>query len=636
MNTKQVEADNEKHASDVNDELLQYKYFFNNTTDFATIATVDGCFEIINPQFENLLGYSKKELLENKISSFVHPDDIAATTNEIEKLKDGAASVNFLNRYRQKSGNYLWLEWTMTPNHVKGKVYGIARNITERKKSESLLLENEKALEEAQHLAHIGSWSWDIKKNEIKWSKELYAITGLNPELPLPNFTNLSSVYTKASWKLLAQAVEKTVKDGTPYELELEMIRPDGHIRRTFTKGRAVKDETGHIVLLYGTCQDITERKLAEEILQERETRFRILYESSFDAIMTLEPPSWKFSSGNSSALKMFLAKDEKEFTSKEPWQLSPERQPDGQYSADKAKHQIDQAMQEGSSFFEWVHKRLNGEDFPATVLLTRVEISGKKFLQATVRDITDSKKAETDLIKKSHDLENANKELEQFAYLASHDLQEPLLTISNFVGLLENKYSGKLDIDADRYLNFINAASTKIRNLIKDLLDYSRIGKDATFTTVDCNEVLKEVLSEMQKTIKENNAKIKFSILPVLTGDKIRLKQLFRNLISNAIKFRKKNVFPEIEITIEQKDNEYLFAIKDNGIGIEEQYFIKLFNIFQRLNNATEYHGTGIGLASSKKIVEQHNGKIWVESKIDEGSTFYFTISKKLEKLNP
>lgn len=234
---------------------------------------------------------------------------------------------------------------------------------------------------------------------------------------------------------------------------------------------------------------------------------------------------------------------------------------------------------------------------------------------------------------KRVADLIMTNKELEQFAYLASHDLQEPLLTISNYVELIAGKYSGKLDKEADQYLNFISTANNKIRNLIKDLLDFSSIGKENTFTSVDCNEILKEVIDEMGTSIKESNAKIKVSILPILTGDKIKLKQLFQNLIGNAIKFQKNNVSPEIKISVLEKDKEYIFAIKDNGIGIEEEYFDKLFKVFHRLHNVTEYPGTGIGLAISKKIVAQHYGKIWVESKIDEGSTFYFSIAKKLEK---
>ena len=237
-------------------------------------------------------------------------------------------------------------------------------------------------------------------------------------------------------------------------------------------------------------------------------------------------------------------------------------------------------------------------------------------------------KESNTDLEKR---VQERTKELEQFVYVASHDLQEPLRTISNFVGLIEEEYAGKLDKGMDQYLRFIVTAARKMRNLIKDLLDFSRIGREITFAAVDCNEILNEVTAELGISIKESNTKITSSILPVLNGNEIELKQLFQNLISNAIKFLKKNVTPEIEITVEEKATEYLFAVRDNGIGIDEQYKDRIFIIFQRLHTVAEYPGTGIGLATCKKIVARHNGKIWIESKLGEGSTFYFTISNKL-----
>lgn len=236
-------------------------------------------------------------------------------------------------------------------------------------------------------------------------------------------------------------------------------------------------------------------------------------------------------------------------------------------------------------------------------------------------------------LHKKSGELVDSNKELEQFAYVASHDLQEPLRTISNFVELLEEKYAGRIDEDADQYLKFIMTATAKMQNLIRDLLELSRIGRNITFSPIDCNKVLESVTTEMQLSIKESNAKIASETLPVVMGNEIELKQLFQNILSNAIKFRKKESGLKIEITVEDKNTEYLFAVKDNGIGIEEQYKEKIFVIFQRLNSATEYPGTGIGLATCRKIVALLNGKIWVESKLGEGSTFYFTIPKKMKE---
>jgi len=225
--------------------------------------------------------------------------------------------------------------------------------------------------------------------------------------------------------------------------------------------------------------------------------------------------------------------------------------------------------------------------------------------------------------------LMSSNKEMEEFAFIASHDMQEPLRTISNYVGLLQNQYKGKLDKDADRYLNSISGATFRMQSLIRDLLEYSKIGNDKNKIAIDCNVLLNDVLNDMNESIKENKAEIQSEQLPVINGYISGINSLFKNLISNAVKFRKKDVHPIINISAETKDNEWFFTIKDNGIGIDKKYFYKIFVIFQRLHTRSEYAGTGIGLAHVKKIIELHEGKIWFKSELGKQTTFYFTIPK-------
>jgi ligand-binding sensor domain-containing protein/signal transduction histidine kinase len=227
--------------------------------------------------------------------------------------------------------------------------------------------------------------------------------------------------------------------------------------------------------------------------------------------------------------------------------------------------------------------------------------------------------------------LERKNKELEQFAYVASHDLQEPLRTTSSFVQLLREKYYGKLDEKADKYLNYILDSSDRMKLLIKSLLDYSRIGNKRELEQVDCNKTLQEVLADLGVAISDARANIQHESLPVVNGYPTELKQLFQNLIINAVKFRKKDVRPLIKISAEKIKDNWEFAFEDNGIGIDEKYSEKIFNIFQRLHTRAEYEGSGIGLANCKKIVELHNGKIWVESTVGEGSIFNFTLPVSL-----
>ncbi|MEO8765660.1 MAG: PAS domain S-box protein [Ginsengibacter sp.] len=249
-------------------------------------------------------------------------------------------------------------------------------------------------------------------------------------------------------------------------------------------------------------------------------------------------------------------------------------------------------------------------------------------------QDITERKNAEDtlriseiNLELKNTQLEQKNIELEQFAYIASHDLQEPLRTTSSFVKLLQKRYHGSFDPKADKYFAYILEASERMKVLIKNLLDYSKIGNKKELEQVDCNNTLQNVLADVGIAISETGAQIKFEKLPVIKGYATELKQLFQNLVVNAIKFRKKDVPPVLDISAEKNNGYWQFAFKDNGIGIEEKYYEKIFVIFQRLHTRTEYDGSGIGLSHCKKIVELHKGKIWVESKLGEGSTFQFTI---------
>jgi signal transduction histidine kinase/ligand-binding sensor domain-containing protein len=229
-------------------------------------------------------------------------------------------------------------------------------------------------------------------------------------------------------------------------------------------------------------------------------------------------------------------------------------------------------------------------------------------------------------------ELERKNKELEQFAFVASHDLQEPLRTTASFVELLQKQYQGKLDDKADKYLVYISKSTERMKALIKDLLDYSRIGRKQQIELVDCNVVLQEMLADLAVAIEEKKAVIKSEHLPVIQGYPMEMKQLFQNLVINAIKFSKPGVAPEVNISVQRIKGFWQFAVQDNGIGMEEKHSDKIFIIFQRLHTRNQYEGSGIGLAHCKKIVELHGGKIWIKSKPGEGSTFYFTIKEKMK----
>jgi PAS domain S-box-containing protein len=243
--------------------------------------------------------------------------------------------------------------------------------------------------------------------------------------------------------------------------------------------------------------------------------------------------------------------------------------------------------------------------------------------------DITERRKAEENTERLLVELERSNKELEQFAYVASHDLQEPLRMIASFVQLLDQKYKGKLDEKADKYIYFAVDGALRMQKLIDALLAYSRVTTwGASFGPVDTNRAFSQAVADLLPAIAESHAVVTKDLLPTVTGDEAQLAELFQNLIGNAIKFRKSGTAPVVHVSAKKEGKEWLFSVRDNGIGMEPEYFDRIFQIFQRLHTREEYPGTGIGLALCKRIVERHGGRVWVESAPGEGTKFFFTLA--------
>jgi light-regulated signal transduction histidine kinase (bacteriophytochrome) len=235
------------------------------------------------------------------------------------------------------------------------------------------------------------------------------------------------------------------------------------------------------------------------------------------------------------------------------------------------------------------------------------------------------------DLEHKAKELALSNTELEQFAYVASHDMQEPLRTITSFLTQLENKYSDVIDDKGKQYIHLAVEGAQRMRQIIFDLLEFSRVGRtEDKLEEVNVQQVMTEIIGLYGAQIKEQKAKVEFSNLPRLKTYKTPLRQVFRNLVANGLKYQKQGVIPLINISCEEKETQWLFSVKDNGIGISPDNFDNIFIIFKRLHNREEYAGNGIGLAVTKKIVESIGGEIWVKSSVGEGSTFYFTVLKK------
>ncbi len=276
---------------------------------------------------------------------------------------------------------------------------------------------------------------------------------------------------------------------------------------------------------------------------------------------------------------------------------------------------------------YRWVAKDGSEYDSEASAALLRDSSGNPVGLIFVVRDITERKLAEEELEKAMADLERSNRELEQFAYVASHDLQEPLRMISSYTQLLKQRYKGSLGDDADEFIAYAVDGARRMQEMIDDLLEYSRVGtRGKAFAQTSCKRVLDQALSNLKVSIEETGAVITHDPLPSVIADDSQLIQLFQNLVGNAIKFRGDKP-PQVHVGVERKDSEWVFSVRDNGIGIDPEYHDRIFGIFQRLHGKGEYDGAGIGLAVCKKIVERHGGRIWVESELGKGATFYFTI---------
>ena len=270
---------------------------------------------------------------------------------------------------------------------------------------------------------------------------------------------------------------------------------------------------------------------------------------------------------------------------------------------------------------------RKDGTEIQVEIGLNPINTMEGPIVLVSVIDITERKNQEAIIKKQLIELAIKNKDLEEFTYIASHDLQEPLRTITNYIQILKMDLPD-LDPIADEYLNAIDLSSRRMKALVRGLLDFSRIGTGRVLVSADCRKIVNDVLSDLAGLISSTGAVIYIGELPTLNVYEAELRQLFQNLISNAIKFKKPDLRPEISISCVKLDGHWLYSVRDNGIGIEPRYFDKIFHIFQRLHAQDSYEGYGIGLAYCKKIAELHAGKIWLESTPGEGCTFYFTIS--------
>lgn len=414
----------------------------------------------------------------------------------------------------------------------------------------------------------------------------------------------------------------KVFSDGFVRDYPLSICHTSGKVTDVLYNATVYRNEKGEIQGVFAAARDITERKVAEEKLRAASLYSRSLLEASLDPLVTISVEGKVTDVNKATEDVTGYTREQLVGTDFSDYFTEPE----------KARAGYKQVFTGGFvKDYPLVIRHKTGKMtnvlYNASVYRdVRGEVQG---VFAAARDITERMAMENEIRRTVEKLRQSNAELEQFAYVASHDLQEPLRMVASYVQLLERRYRGKLDRDADEFIAYAVDGANRMRGLIDDLLTYSRVDRlGKPFEPSELESILIIVLRNLQESIAETDAVVTHDKLPVVVADDAQLVQLFQNLIGNAIKFHGKEP-PRVHISVQNQETEFLFSVRDNGIGIAPEYFDRLFKIFQRLHTKEEYPGTGIGLAVCKKIVERHGGHIWLESQVGKGSTIYFTLNK-------
>jgi PAS domain S-box-containing protein len=590
---------------------------------------LDGRFLKVNRSLCRILGYTAEELTGRTVKEVSHPDDRGVTDAERSRMRVGEIeSVHFEKRYLRKDGATVWVDLTVAL--VRGAdgepLYEIAvfDDITERKQADAALRAQTDRLRIGQAAAQMIIMDWDIAQDSITWSDSPEWLRG-----PLP---------VSGRYPLFKEQVHPEDRDGflatrargleslQGQTQEFRVVRTDGEVLWILSRQMVFAGESGKAVRMLAAMLDITERKRAEQALHDSEARFRGLTALSSDWYWE-QDAEFRFTM-MSGGIEDNIGVPAAQFIGRTRWETPAV----GVSAEEMEAHRA--LLLAHKPFEEFEYGRLDPEG-----RLRYISVNGEPVFdergrfqgyRGTGRDIT-ARRVAAEQLKAAHDeLARSNAELEQFAYVASHDLQEPLRMVASYTQLLGKRYGDRLEGDAQEFMAYIVDGAGRMKQLIEDLLAYSRVGtRGREFRPVKLQATLERARINLRAALEESGAELTRDPLPEVVGDEPQLVQLLQNLVGNAIKFRGEAA-PRIHVSASEKGAEFEITVRDNGIGIEPQYYERIFMVFQRLHDKGRYPGTGIGLAICKKVVDRHGGRIRVESEPGKGSRFIFTLPTK------
>ena len=610
----------------------RYRGLLEAAPDAMVVVDQGGEIVLLNKQAEKQFGYRRDELLGQKVTSII-PKGFAERliADELRSVEEALAQqigTGIELNGRRKDGSVFPLELMLSPLESPEGILVTAaiRDISVRRLAELQLAQMEGRysglLEAAPDAIVVVNQTGGIvllnKQAEKQFGYRRDELLGQKVTSIIPKgfAERLIADELRSVEEALAQQIGTGIeligrrKDGSEFPLEM-MLSP-------------LESEDG--ILVTAAIRNISMRKQTEMYLAQMEGRYRGLLEAAPDAMVVVNQAGYVVLL-NLQAEKQF-GYFHGELLGKKVEQIIPEGFAE-RLIADGLRSAEDALTQQIGMGIELTGRRKDGSEFPLELMLSPVGTGQEVLVTAAIRDITARKQAEGHLLQKMVELNRSNEELGQFAYVASHDLQEPLRMVASYTTLLSRRYKGKLDSDADEFIAFAVDGASRMQRLIQDLLAYSRVGSSGKeLSETSSEDALSRTLIILRGAIEDCGAIVTHDPLPVVLADEVQLVQLFQNLIGNAIKYQSSGV-PSVHISaLYDEHAQWVFAVKDNGIGIDPQYFERIFGMFQRLHKREEFAGTGIGLAICKKIVERHGGSISVASSAGHGSTFSFSLA--------